>query len=240
MIRVVIYGRVSTKTQEKEDTIETQIDKLTPLIKQAGDREIVKIVKDTDVSGDTEPEMRKHFPEILKMAENKEFDELWIASRDRLARDIDISGYIRTILKKKGVKVVALDDSDEKTFDRFKDVLGEMELDKYRQKRMDGINRAIREGRILQRPPFGYKSEGKKMVVDERYRGLIRTLFEEFENPIMSIKKISLKYGLKPSLVQRIRSNPIYTTGEVRWGGQVVYKVEPIVKKDSEEDQNDS
>jgi len=230
MIRVVIYGRVSTKTQEKEDTIETQIDKLTPLILQTKDREIIKIIKDEDVSGETEPEQRKHFPEILKMVENKEFDELWILSRDRLARDVDIAGYIRTLLKKQGIKVVALDDSDEKTFDRFKDVLGEMELDKYRQKRMDGIDRAIREGRTLQRPPFGYKSENRKLMIDEKYRGLIRDLFKDFEDPKMSVKKLSLKHGIKPSLIQRIRSNPVYTTGEVRWKGKVVYHVEPVVK----------
>jgi DNA invertase Pin-like site-specific DNA recombinase len=230
--RVVVYSRVSTKTQEQEESIETQIDKLTPLIQKTDERTIIKIVKDEDVSGDTSFEQRKHFPEILEMAKNHEFDELWVASRDRLARDVDLNGYIRTVLRMQGVEVIALDDSREKTFDRFKDLMGEMELDKYREKRTDGINRAIKEGRILQRPPFGYISKGKKMVIDEKRRGLIRALFRDFEDPILSIKKLSLKYGLKPSLIQRIRLNPIYSTGEVKWKGKTIYKVEPIVKKD--------
>ncbi|MBI5000073.1 MAG: recombinase family protein [Euryarchaeota archaeon] len=232
MIRVVVYARVSTKEQEKEDTVETQIDKLTPLILQSGDREIVRIVKDEDVSGDTEPEQRKHFPVVLDMAEKGDFDELWLASRDRLARDVDIAGYIRTVLRRHGVKIVALDDSDEKTFDRFKDVLGEMELEKYRAKRLDGINRAIKEHRILQRPPFGYMVQEKKMVVDERHRGIIVALYRDFKLPAMSLRKLSQKYNLPPSLIQRIRSNTIYITGEVRWQGRVIYHVEPIVKEE--------
>ena len=61
---------------------------------------------------------------------------------------------------------------------------------------------------------------------------MIIELYKDFDNPYMSIRKLSLKYGLKPSLIQRIRSNPIYTTGEVRWQGRVVYKIESIVKKE--------
>jgi DNA invertase Pin-like site-specific DNA recombinase len=87
----------------------------------------------------------------------------------------------------------------------------------------------------LQRPPFGYISIDKKLVIDERYRGLIKELFKDFENQNMSIRKLSLKYGLAPSLIQRIRSNPIYTTGEVKWQGKIVYHVEPIVKGESDE-----
>jgi DNA invertase Pin-like site-specific DNA recombinase len=232
-IRVIIYGRVSTKTQEKEETINTQIDRLTPAIYQAGNRKIVKIVKDEDVSGDTPPEDRKHFPIIFQLAERKEFDELWILSRDRLSRDVDLNGYIRTLLSRQGVKVIALDDSKEKTFDRFKDLMGEMELDKYREKRNDGIQRAMKEHRTLQRPPFGYRSVNKKIVIDETKRGLIKELFRDFQIPGMSVKKLSMKYGLSPSLIQRIRSNPIYTTGEIRWGGEVIYRVEPIVKEEN-------
>jgi hypothetical protein len=70
------------------------------------------------------------------------------------------------------------------------------------------------------------------MVIDEKRRGLIRALFKDFENPNLSIKKLSLKYGLKPSLIQRIRLNPIYSTGEVKWKGKTIYRVEPIAKSE--------
>ena len=228
--RIVIYARVSTKDQEKEETINTQVDLLTPIVQKEG-HTLVQIIKDQDISGDSDPEKRPGFSRIVEMAGSKDIDEVWVASRDRVARNVDLMGYIRTILQRAGVTVMALDDSSEKYLDKFKDVLSEMELDKYRQKRQDGINRAIREERTLSRPPFGYMSEGKKLVVDESKRGIIKALFRDFEEPLMSLKKLSDKYGLTRSMIQRIRSNTIYTTGEVRWQGKVIYSVEPIVTR---------
>ena len=231
--RIVIYARVSTKEQEKQETINTQIDLLTPIIKTEGHIHVATI-KDEDISGDSDPERRPGFSRVLEMAYNADMDEIWVSSRDRLARNVDLMGYIRTVLKRLEVEVISLDDSKEKYLDKFKDVLSEMELDKYRQKRMDGIDRAIREGRILQRPPYGYKTEDRKLVIDEDKAGIIKALFEDFQKPMMSLKKLSDKYGLTRSMIQRIRSNPIYTTGEVRWQGKVIYHVDPIVKVQDE------
>lgn len=236
--QIVIYSRVSTKDQEIENTINTQIDLLTPIIQKEG-HTLVDIVKDQDVSGDSDPEKRPGFSRIVEMAQRKEIEEVWVASRDRVARNVDLMGYIRVILQREGVTVMALDDSKEKYLDKFKDVLSEMELDKYRQKRQDGINRAIREERTLSRPPFGYISEGKKLVVDESKRGIIKALFRDFEDPMMSLKKLADKFGLTRSMIQRIRSNTIYTTGEVRWQGKVIYTVEPLIKTKKEDEEPD-
>ena len=237
--RIVIYARVSTKDQEEAETVNTQIDLLTPIIQKEG-HELVKIIKDENVSGDTDPEKRSGFSRIIEMADRREINEVWVASRDRIARNVDLMGYIRTILDRKSVTVMALDDSKEKYLNKFKDVLSEMELDKYRQKRQDGINRAQREGRILQRPPFGYISEDKKLVIDESKRGIIRALFRDFEDPMMSLKKLADKYDLSRSMIQRIRSNSIYTTGEVRWQGKVIYKIEPIIQKETVENEENT
>ncbi|MHA1219618.1 MAG: recombinase family protein, partial [Candidatus Heimdallarchaeaceae archaeon] len=82
MIRCIVYVRTSTSDQESG--LETQIDDVTAKIYQAGDREIIKIIKDEDVPGDSDPEYREGFIEILRMVEENEFDELWSQSRDRL------------------------------------------------------------------------------------------------------------------------------------------------------------
>jgi len=238
--RVVIYARVSTKDQEKKETVNTQIDLLTPII-QKEKCILVDIIKDEDISGDSDPEKRPGFSRIIDMATNGEMDEVWVASRDRIARNVDLMGFIRVTLDRQGVKVMALDDSKEKYLDKFKDVLSEMELDKYRQKRQDGIDRAIRENRTLHRPPFGYISVDKQLVIDETKRGIIIALFRDFQEPMMSLKKLADKYELSRSMIQRIRSNPMYTTGEVRWQGKVIYTVEPIIseEKNDENDGND-
>ena len=185
--KIVIYARVSTKDQEKEQTANTQIDLLTPIIQKEG-HELIDIIKDEDISGDSDPEKRPGLARILDMAQAKEIDEVWVASRDRIARNVDLMGFIRITLNRLGVTVMALDDSKEKYLDKFKDVLSEMELDKYRQKRMDGIDRAKREKRTLQRPPFGYISVDKKLVIDESKRGIIRHYSAILTSPLCPLK----------------------------------------------------
>ncbi len=234
MVRCVIYVRTSTADQESG--LETQIDDVSARIYQVGEREIVKIIKDEDTPGDSDPEYREGFNEILEMVESEQFDELWTQSRDRLSRDVDILGYIRIILKKREIPIVCLDDEDNKAFARIKDLFGEMELEKYREKRYKGMLRRIKDQKVMSRPPFGYAvgNEGS-LIIDESTRGLIRRLFGEFDNPFASLKTLSMKYNIPVSTLRNIRSNPIYRTGEVRWAGKIAYYVEPIVPEDKDQ-----
>ena len=234
MIRCVIYVRTSTADQESG--LETQIDDVSARIYQVGEREIIKIVKDEDTPGDSDPEYREGFRDILRMSENDEFDELWTQSRDRLSRDVDILGYIRILLKKKEIPIVCLDDEDNKAFARIKDLFGEMELEKYREKRYKGMLRRINEQKVMSRPPFGYAVGGSgSLIVDESKRGLIRRLFGEFDNPFASLKTLSIKYNIPVSTLRNIRSNEIYRTGAVRWAGKIAYYVEPIVPENKDQ-----
>ncbi|NPD88147.1 MAG: recombinase family protein [Asgard group archaeon] len=234
MVRCVIYVRTSTADQESG--LETQIDDVSARIYQVGEREIVKIIKDEDTPGDSDPEYREGFKEILDMVENEEFDELWTQSRDRLSRDVDILGYIRIILKKREIPIVCLDDEDNKAFARIKDLFGEMELEKYREKRYKGMLRRIKDQKVMSRPPFGYAvGESGGLMVDECKRGLIRRLFGEFDNPFASLKTLSMKYNIPVSTLRNIRSNPIYRTGEVRWAGKIAYYVEPVVPENKDQ-----
>jgi len=234
LIRCVIYARTSTADQSSG--LETQIDDVTAKIYEAGDREIVAIIKDEDTPGDTDPEYRAGFKKILEMAKEHSFDELWAQSRDRLSRDVDILGYIRVLLKKNDISIVCLDDEDNKAFARIKDLYGEMELNKYREKRYKGMIRRLKQKKVMHRPPFGYKvNENGELVVDESKRGIIRRLFSEFDNPFISLKTLSVKYNISVSTLRNIRSNPIYRTGEVRWAGKIAYYVEPIVPENKDQ-----
>ena len=232
--RCVIYARTSTADQESG--LETQIDDVTAKIYEVGEREIVAVIKDEDVPGDSDPEYRQGFRKIIEMAEKGEIDEVWAQSRDRLSRDVDILGYIRILLKKRNVAIVCLDDEDNKAFARIKDLFGEMELEKYREKRYKGMLRRIKMKKVMSRPPFGYKvNEQGELVVDESKRGIIRRLFSEFDNPFVSLKTLSIKYNIPVSTLRNIRSNPIYRTGEVRWAGKIAYYVEPIVPENKDQ-----
>ena len=234
MIRCVVYVRTSTADQESG--LETQIDDVSAKIYQAGDLEIIKIIRDEDTPGDSDPEYREGFLEVLRMTENDEIDELWSQSRDRLSRDVDILGYIRILLKKKEVAIVCLDDEDNKAIARVKDLFGEMELEKYREKRYKGMLRRINDKKVMSRPPFGYAvDENGNLMIEESKRGLIRRLFGEFDNPFSSLKTLSMKYNIPVSTFRNIRSNPIYRTGEVRWAGKIAYYVEPVVPEDKDQ-----
>ncbi|MHA1954349.1 MAG: recombinase family protein [Candidatus Heimdallarchaeaceae archaeon] len=215
-----------TSTADQESGLETQIDDVSARIYQVGEREIVKIIKDEDTPGDSDPEYREGFKEILEMVENEEFDELWTQSRDRLSRDVDILGYIRIILKKREIPIVCLDDEDNKAFARIKDLFGEMELEKYREKRYKGMLRRIKDQKVMSRPPFGYAvGESGGLMVDESKRGLT----------FASLKTLSMKYNIPVSTLRNIRSNPIYRTGEVRWAGKIAYYVEPVVPENKDQ-----
>ncbi|MHA1552545.1 MAG: recombinase family protein [Candidatus Heimdallarchaeaceae archaeon] len=225
MIRCIVYSRTSTADQESG--LETQIDDVSAKIYQAGDREIVAVIKDEDIPGDSEPEYREGFKKVLEMAEKGELD--------RLSRDVDVLGYIRILLKKRDIPIVCLDDEDNKAFARIKDLFGEMELEKYREKRYKGMLRRIKQEKVMSRPPFGYtvNDEGGLMI-DESKRGLIRRLFGEFDNPFASLKTLSLKYNIPVSTLRNIRSNPVYRTGEVRWAGKIAYYIEPVVPENKD------
>lgn len=80
------------------------------------------------------------------------------------------------------------------------------------------------------RPPFGYKIVEGKLVVDEEKRTLLRKILEDI-NQGKNINEVASKNGVTKDFVRRVRSNPIYRTGEVRYAGEVVFKVEPILPK---------
>ena len=174
-INVLIYIRVSTADQESGR--DTQIDIITKKIKSLGYRHIIQTFIDEDVSGDSHIEDRPAFKEMLKVIEQhrqedhtSHIKELWVQTRDRISREVDMIGYATVILRQSGVEIRATEESDEMLVTRIYDVLGEEELNKYRQKRAYGIKRSIQEKKILSRAPFGYRIEESKLVVDESLR----------------------------------------------------------------------
>ena len=162
------------------------------------------------------------------------------------SQDIDYMEYYgefgRQYLSNSDIKVLrenpkeyGVPREDNKAFARIKDLFGEMELEKYREKRYKGMLRRIKQEKVMSRPPFGYtvNDEGGLMI-DESKRGLIRRLFGEFDNPFASLKTLSLKYNIPVSTLRNIRSNPVYRTGEVRWAGKIAYYIEPVVPENKD------
>ncbi|MHA1865617.1 MAG: recombinase family protein [Candidatus Heimdallarchaeaceae archaeon] len=242
-INVICYLRVSTADQESG--LGTQEEVIRQKIKSVGYRHIIETFIDEEVSGDSHVEERPGFKKMLEFIrtynKNNAGDpirEVWVQTRDRISRQVDMLGYATVILRSFGVEIRATEESQEQLVTRIYDILGEEELKKYREKRKYGIKRRIGEQKIMSRPPLGYKIENGKLVVDEEMRPKLIEIFQMFEdNATMST--ISNKFGIPRSTLAYMRKNPIYRTGEYFWKGKVVYKVEPVIKPGDIQERDD-
>ncbi len=232
-IKVVMYVRTSTTDQE--GGLETQIDVLNKRIEAVGWRNIVETFVDEAIPGDSEVEDRPGFKAMLIYIENynKEnpkntIKEVWVQTRDRIARDVDIMGYVSVILRRIGVKISSTEEDNGTLTRRIHDALGEEELKKYREKRNQGIERRLGQQKIMSRVPMGYKVENGRMIVDEEIRQKIEELFAMLHNDNIEMSTISTKFNISRSTLAYMRRNPIYTTGEYYWKGKVKFHVEPI------------
>ncbi|OLS31530.1 MAG: hypothetical protein HeimAB125_16110 [Candidatus Heimdallarchaeota archaeon AB_125] len=233
-VNVVTYVRVSTADQESGR--DTQFDVIDKKINTVGYRHVLETFVDEDVSGDSHVQERPGFKQMMEFIQihNKQrpedpVKEVWVQTRDRISREVDMLGYASVLLRSHGVEIRATEESDEMLVTRIYDLLGEEELKKYRQKRMYGIKRRIQDEKIMSRPPLGYKIENGKLQIDEEMRPKLVEIFQMFEDNV-TMSTISNKYDIPRSTLAYLRKNPIYRTGEYFWKGRVVYQVEPIIK----------
>jgi len=239
-IPILVYSRASTNNQESG--ISTQIDVITKKIESLGFRSIIKTFIDEGVSGDISPEERPAFKELLKFT--KDFNlqnssgpikEVWVQTRDRIARDVDYLGYTAILLRKLCVEILSTEDDDSNLKKRIYDVMGEEELRKTRLKSEQGIERRLKDEKVMSRAPYGYKIIEGKLVVDEELRSLIIEIFRMFDNNY-SYSRISHKFKIPTSTLSYMVRNPIYRTGEYLFRGKVAYRVEPIIGTLEDED----
>lgn len=237
LVHAVGYLRVST--DEQSSGIETQKAVINQYIDEleskdpAVQRYVSKFFVDENVSGDSDPEFRTGFKNLLdyinKSKQTNSVNEVWVQTRDRLSRDIDYLGHITILLKRENIQICAVDDDKEEIVRRVKDILGAEELKKYREKAREGRKRRIKEKKAMTRAPFGYKINGEgRLEIDEEKRLIVEQIFSMIDQGVR-IKTIAERFNLSQSGIYYIRNNAIYRTGEVRWGGKVVYTVEPIV-----------
>ncbi len=224
MKRCIIYIN-----EENEERAEKQLEDISALIYQEGEREIKTIIRETSFRI-KDPEEREEFDHILQLAKKNQFDELWIYDAKSVTQDLDLLGYVKILLKKRGIVYQNVEEKKKKNAElppKLEET--QKQLKKYRKNRYKGMKKRLEQKKVMSRPPFGYKVEQGELVVDESKRALIRRILSEVDKPFTSLKMLSEKYNLSVSRIRHIRNNPIYRTGEVRWAGKIAYYVEPIV-----------
>ena len=187
-MKVAIYARVSTGRQEREETIETQLDVVRTYCER-NDLEIATVFKDEGVSGTVPFDERPGGSALLDAARTKTFERVVIYDLSRLGRDELVTLLAEHSLKTLNTPIISAtepfpdDDSPyaimAKGNTRTQNAVYRATV---RRNTMEGRYRKAREGKFIgNRPPFGYRHKKKEhgvLEIDESQAKWVRRMFE--------------------------------------------------------------
>lgn len=76
-----------------------------------------------------------------------------------------------------------------------------------------------KEGKLMARPPFGYKVINGELIIDGENKENVRLIFEEFSKG-NSLNQISKIYGISVNGIKKILKNFTYL-GKIKFNGQI-------------------
>lgn len=234
--RTVIYARYSCEKQT-EQSIEGQLRVCHEFAERNG-YIIVHEYIDRAVSGKTDK--RKQFQQMLKDSANKEFNYVLVYKLDRFARNRYDSAINKATLKKNGVKVLS---ACEQITDSPEGIILESLLEGmnqyYSAELSQKVKRGMRETRLKEGGgvPYGYKVDGRKIVIDEERAENVRFMYTQFAGGVYVkdiIRQLTLngkQYKGKPfarNTVYNILKNHKYL-GVYNCGDEVVDNMYPQI-----------
>jgi len=177
-LRAALYVRVSTREQMEGYSPDAQRETLEAHAAHHGVT-VVETISDDGYSG-----ADRHRPglgRVMELAEAGEIDLVLAAKRDRFFRSRLYRLLMDEDLKEMGVRLVALNDTQNRLADGFLDDFAEYEREQIRERTMTGKAQKAREGKILrgQKAPFGfsYDAAGEALVPNEAEVPVLERLF---------------------------------------------------------------
>ncbi len=218
-----IYVRVSTQDQAQHGfSLDAQEESLINYAKALG-YEIFRLYKDEGKSAKNlnRPEMQN----MLKDAEARKFQAIFIYKLDRFSRSL--KDLILTIdkLKEWGIDFVSLQDKIEtasasgKLMFQIIGAFAEFERNIIGDRTTFGMERKAKEGGFITKAPFGYKLVNKQLLVDEEQSAQIKSIFEEFLNTPISLTQLAKKNGFTTSGIKKLLLNTTYI-GKVKFANK--------------------
>ena len=218
-----IYIRVSTQDQAQHGfSLDAQEESLINYAKALG-YEILKVYKDEGKSAKNlnRPEMQN----LLKDAEAKKFQAIFIYKLDRFSRSL--KDLILTIdrLKEWGVDFISLQDKIEtasasgKLMFQIIGAFAEFERNIIGDRTTFGMERKAKEGGFITKAPFGYKLINKQLLVDEEQSSQVKKIFEEFLTTSISLTQLAKKNRFTTSGVIKLLKNTTYI-GKVKFANK--------------------
>lgn len=109
MKKAIGYIRVSTEQQASEGvSLDAQRSKIVGWCK-ANDYDLVVVLEDAGVSGGADVAKRPGLSTALDAVKRHKADALVVAHRDRLARDTEVVGEVKKMLRKMRARIIAVD-----------------------------------------------------------------------------------------------------------------------------------
>ncbi len=215
-----IYIRVSTQDQAQHGfSLDAQEESLLSYAKALG-YEVYKIYKDEGKSAKNlnRPEMQN----MLKDAESRKFQAIFIYKLDRFSRSL--KDLILTIdkLKEWGIDFVSLQDKIEtasasgKLMFQIIGAFAEFERNIIGDRTTFGMEKKAKEGGFITRSPLGYDLVNKKLVVNPETSQKVVKIFEEYLNTEISLTQLAKKNGFTTSGIKKLLSNTTYI-GKVKF-----------------------
>jgi len=92
-------------------------------------------------------------------------------------------------------------------------------LNSLRDNQKKGMIQKATDGKLMSRPPFGYKLENNKLVPAENSNE-VQEIFEEFLNNKISLHKIAEKHKFSVNGLKKILTNFTYL-GKIKFNNQI-------------------
>lgn len=195
------YARVSTNRQEKEETIDSQIAEVEDRIKLDGNvvGQSLKF-KDDGWSGDLLA--RPGLDAMRDAADRKEFEVIYIWSRDRIARKYSYQELILDQLSELGIEVIDLhgtkaETPEDKILLGFKGLFAEYEKAMIADRMRRGkFHKARAKIYVNLQPPYGYdyipktKDAEPYLVINDEEAENIRKIFRWITNEGLTIRAV--------------------------------------------------
>jgi site-specific DNA recombinase len=185
-MNAVIYARVSTQRQEKEETIDAQISAVKErIISDQATLIIDGIYSDEGYSGSIMS--RPALDRLIKDSQLSKFDAVYVYDYGRLSRDLTNLMLIKDDIEKKGATVLSLHEriSGDEASDRFTlQIMGavhEYEKKKISQRFHNGKMHKAKSGKLVgYNAPYGYRynKETGLFYVYEPEAIVVRMMYE--------------------------------------------------------------
>jgi len=211
-VNVGIYIRVSTEDQAREGhSLDEQLDKLTKLADYKGYK-IYKVYKDAGISAkDTK---RPKFQEMIRDVKDGKIKNILIIKLDRLTRSIQDLENIVTMLEEyecgleSAFEEINTTTANGKFFIRMLTILAQLEIERTSERTKFGLVGAAKKGHLAW-CPFGYKKDGKKVVIDPPNAKIVKEIFKMYlqgksSQKIMEYINEKHKLKLKRTLIESV------------------------------------